>query len=73
MFGSTDNYDMQHSERLHIDFAKQAFRVTNGKDELSQMTVWMGCKEKISRHEAYINWRLHREGKWPVFRTALTF
>ncbi|PIL34532.1 hypothetical protein GSI_03310 [Ganoderma sinense ZZ0214-1] len=61
MFGTTDNYDTQHSERLHIDFAKEAFRATNGKDELSQMTLWMERKEKIERHETYINWCIRRE------------
>ncbi|PIL37661.1 hypothetical protein GSI_01355 [Ganoderma sinense ZZ0214-1] len=61
MFGSTDNYDTQHSERLHIDFAKDAFRTTNGKDELSQMTIWMERKEKIEHHEEYINWHLQQD------------
>ncbi len=58
LFGTTDNYDTQFSERLHIDMAKVAYRASNHKDELSQMTRWLERKEKIERHEKFIQWRL---------------
>ncbi|KAI0949317.1 hypothetical protein AcW1_008965 [Taiwanofungus camphoratus] len=58
LFGTTDNYDTQYSERLHIDFAKDAYRATNRKDEFPQMTMWLERREKIERHEAYIRWRI---------------
>ena len=60
LFGTTDNYDTQYSERLHIDFTKDAYRASNHKDELSQMTVWLERKEKILRHEKFIEWRLRQ-------------
>ncbi|CDO71997.1 hypothetical protein BN946_scf184943.g32 [Trametes cinnabarina] len=60
IFGTTDNYDTQYTERLHIDFAKDAYRATNHKDEFPQMTTWLERREKISRHEAYVQWRLQR-------------
>ncbi|KAI1783665.1 hypothetical protein LXA43DRAFT_977019 [Ganoderma leucocontextum] len=60
LFGTTDNYDTQYSERLHIDFAKDAYRASNKKEELVQMTVWLERKEKIFRHEKYIEWRLEQ-------------
>ncbi|TFK85635.1 hypothetical protein K466DRAFT_601004 [Polyporus arcularius HHB13444] len=60
LFGSTDNYDSQYTERLHIDFAKDAYRATNHRDEFPQMTVWLERREKILRHEAYVQWRLER-------------
>ncbi|KAI0629511.1 hypothetical protein C8Q77DRAFT_1235654 [Trametes polyzona] len=60
LFGTTDNYDTQYTERLHIDFAKDAYRATNHKDEFPQMTVWLERREKVLRHEAYVNWRLRR-------------
>ena len=56
--GSADNYNTEHTERLHIDFAKQAYRATNHKDELVQMTAWLERKEKIHQHHSYIQWRL---------------
>nr|VWP01897.1 Para aminobenzoic acid synthetase [Ganoderma boninense] len=60
LFGTTDNYDTQYTERLHIDFAKDAYRATNRKDEFPQMTLWLERREKVLRHEAYIQWRLGR-------------
>lgn len=56
--GTTDNYNTEYTERLHIDFAKDAYEATNHKDELSQMTIWLERKEKIARHKARIHWRL---------------
>ncbi|KAI1786574.1 hypothetical protein LXA43DRAFT_975694 [Ganoderma leucocontextum] len=58
LFGTTDNYDTQYTERLHIDFAKEAYRATNRKDEFPQMTLWLERREKVLRHEAFIQWRL---------------
>ncbi|KAH9850541.1 hypothetical protein C2E23DRAFT_869966 [Lenzites betulinus] len=56
LFGTTDNYDTQYTERLHIDFAKDAYRATNRKDEFPQMTLWLERHEKIMRHEACAPW-----------------
>ena len=58
LFGTTDNYNTQYSERLHIDMAKDAYRSTNRKDELAQMTIWLEHKEKIQCHEQHVEWRL---------------
>jgi hypothetical protein len=56
-FGTTDNYNTEQSERLHIDFTKNAYRSTNRKDEYPQMTLWLERHEKIQRHAAFIKWR----------------
>ncbi|KAJ7222751.1 hypothetical protein B0H12DRAFT_1078209 [Mycena haematopus] len=58
LFATTDNYNTESTERLHIDLAKDAFRATNFKDEFPQMTLWLERKEKVFRHEKYIQWRL---------------
>ncbi|KAH9015641.1 hypothetical protein EDB84DRAFT_1590195 [Lactarius hengduanensis] len=57
LFGTTDNYNTEQSERLHIDFAKDAYRATNRKDEYTQMTGWLQRREKILLHMAYVKWR----------------
>ncbi|KAF8882152.1 hypothetical protein BD779DRAFT_1612529 [Infundibulicybe gibba] len=57
LFGTTDNYNTEYTERLHIDLAKDAYRATNHKNEYSQMTIWLERKEKILRHEKFIRWR----------------
>jgi hypothetical protein len=54
LFGSTDNYNTEQTERLHIDFTKDAYRATNRKDEYQQMTRWLECREKIQQHAALI-------------------
>ncbi|KAJ7933515.1 hypothetical protein B0H13DRAFT_2306623 [Mycena leptocephala] len=58
LFGSTDNYNTEYTERLHIDLAKDAYRATNRKDEYTQMTLWLERKEKVLRHNKFIFWRI---------------
>ncbi|KAJ7112165.1 hypothetical protein C8R44DRAFT_833162 [Mycena epipterygia] len=58
VFGTTDKYNTEYTERLHINLAQDTFRSTNFKDEFPQMTLWLEYKEKIFRHEKYIQWRL---------------
>ncbi|KAG2136520.1 uncharacterized protein EDB93DRAFT_1303272 [Suillus bovinus] len=48
LFGTTDNYNTEYTERLHIDLAKDAYRATNHKDEF----------EKVLRHQKYVSWCL---------------
>ncbi|KAI0833510.1 hypothetical protein BC628DRAFT_1308548 [Trametes gibbosa] len=60
LFGTTDNYNTETSERLHIDFAKDAYRATNHKDEYPQMTKWLERREKIAHHSNYVLWRIQQ-------------
>ncbi|KAF8868191.1 hypothetical protein BD779DRAFT_1684565 [Infundibulicybe gibba] len=57
LFGTTDNYNTEYTERLHIDLAKDAYRATNHKDEYVQMTIWLERKEKILWHEKFVQWQ----------------
>ncbi|KAJ7831731.1 hypothetical protein B0H14DRAFT_3110180 [Mycena olivaceomarginata] len=54
-----DNKSIFSTERLHIDLAKDAYRSTNFKDEFPQMILWLERKEKIYRHDKYIQWQLN--------------
>ncbi|KAJ6599632.1 hypothetical protein B0H10DRAFT_1825166 [Mycena sp. CBHHK59/15] len=74
-FGTTDNFNTEYAERLHIDLAKDAYRATNHKDEYPQMTQWLERKEKILLHAKFIQWRqlgqpstptVHPESNIPV-------
>lgn len=58
LFGTTDNYNTESSERLHIDLAKNAYRATNRRDEYPQMVQWLERKEKIYRHDLFVKWCL---------------
>jgi hypothetical protein len=57
LFGTTDNYNTEQTERLHIDYAKDAYRATNRRDEFRQMTIWLERREKMLRHSTLIAWR----------------
>ncbi|KAF8838294.1 hypothetical protein BDN67DRAFT_1013214 [Paxillus ammoniavirescens] len=57
LFGTTDNYSTEYTERLHIDLAKDAYRATNHKDQYTQMTQWLERREKIMWHDNYVRWR----------------
>ncbi|KAF8905579.1 hypothetical protein CPB84DRAFT_1625246, partial [Gymnopilus junonius] len=48
LFGTTDNYNTEMFERLHIDFAKHGWRATNQRDEFPQMIHWLCRQEKIT-------------------------
>ncbi|KAG1860757.1 hypothetical protein F4604DRAFT_1882538 [Suillus subluteus] len=71
LFGSTDNYNTEYTEWLHIDLAKDAYRATNHKDEFAQMTRWLERKEKILRHQKYVTWRLTGNDPAPLHSHAL--
>jgi hypothetical protein len=60
LFGTTDNCNTEYTEHLHIDLAKDAWDMTNRKDEFPQMTVWLEHHEKIFHHAKYIQWRISR-------------
>lgn len=47
LFGTTDNYDTEMFERLHINFAKHGWQATNQQDEFPQMITWLSQQEKI--------------------------
>ena len=57
LFGTTDNYNTEQTERLHIDLTKDAYRATNHKDEYSQMTTWLERREKIQDHYSFVKRR----------------
>ncbi|EIM88648.1 uncharacterized protein STEHIDRAFT_129333 [Stereum hirsutum FP-91666 SS1] len=54
LFGTTDNYNTEMFERLHIDYAKKAWRSTNHCDERPQMVRWLERREKMATYERYI-------------------
>jgi hypothetical protein len=65
LLGAADGYSTETSERLHIDFAKQAYMFTNRRDFTAQMTKWLVRREKMASFEAYQAW-LDRLDSKPV-------
>ncbi|KAF8262183.1 hypothetical protein EI94DRAFT_1773259 [Lactarius quietus] len=64
LYSTTDNFNTETTERLHIDLTKDAFDASNKKDEHPQMTNYVEHKEKIHLHEQVVAWRL--EGSPPI-------
>ena len=61
LFGTTDNYNTKQTERLHIDFTKDAYRATNHKDVLPQMTTWLERHEKVQQHATFLDWQQQQQ------------
>jgi len=55
-WGSADGYSSESPERLHIDFAKSAYRASNKKNYIKQMTKWLTRQEACYRFTTYLQW-----------------
>jgi hypothetical protein len=60
-FGTTNNYNTEMFERLHIDFAKKGWRATNKRDEFPQMTRWLSHQENIHSFNRELSWILDQQ------------
>ncbi|KAJ7688633.1 hypothetical protein B0H17DRAFT_1135597 [Mycena rosella] len=56
LFGSADGFNTESPERLHIDYAKNAYRASNRKNYIEQMTLWLEHQEGVARFGAYLDW-----------------
>ncbi|KAJ8079817.1 hypothetical protein PM082_016639 [Marasmius tenuissimus] len=54
--GSADGFNTESPERLHIDYAKNAYRASNKKDYTIQMTRWLRRQESVDRFVVYLLW-----------------
>ncbi|KIK14634.1 hypothetical protein PISMIDRAFT_17149 [Pisolithus microcarpus 441] len=54
---SADGYNTEYPEQLHIDYAKDAYRVSNKCDYIEQMALWLQQQEAIHHKSAYLAWR----------------
>ncbi|KAG1861617.1 hypothetical protein F4604DRAFT_1882423 [Suillus subluteus] len=56
-FGTTDNYNTEATEWLHIDYTKDVYRATNKKEILQQMTRWLEQHESMAAFDLVLQWR----------------
>ncbi|KAH7097312.1 hypothetical protein BKA62DRAFT_586406, partial [Auriculariales sp. MPI-PUGE-AT-0066] len=57
LFGTTDGYNTEATERLHIDLAKNAFDATNKRDFVVQMCQWLQRHEAVHWFATYLAWK----------------
>ena len=55
--GSADGYNTEYPERLHIDYAKDAYRASNKRDYIEKMALWLQRQEAIHHKTAYHVWK----------------
>lgn len=54
--GSPDGFNSEAPERLHIEFAKKAYRATNKQEFVIQMVRWLRRRDGMSKQRAYVEW-----------------
>ncbi|KAG2030688.1 hypothetical protein BDR03DRAFT_935444 [Suillus americanus] len=54
LFGATDSFNSKLPERLHIDFAKEAYHASNKCNYEEQMALWLQCQEAVFLHGSYL-------------------
>lgn len=54
--GCLDGVNTETLERLHIDYAKKAYRASSRREYISQMTTWLQRQEAIERRDSYLSW-----------------
>jgi hypothetical protein len=69
-FGTTDNYNTEMFERLHIDFAKNGWRASNQRDEFPQMIRWLSRQEKITKIESHHRQASSSHSETPISATS---
>ncbi|KAG1824011.1 hypothetical protein EV424DRAFT_1510778 [Suillus variegatus] len=60
LFGSTDGFNTELPERLHIVFAKDAYRASNKRDYEEQMALWLQRQEAVFLRSSYFDWLSER-------------
>jgi hypothetical protein len=66
LFGSTDGFNTELPERLHIDFAKEAYRASNKRDYEEQMALWLQRQEAVFLRGSYLDWLLEQSQLTPL-------
>ncbi len=59
--GTTDGFNTETTERLHIDMAKEAYRASNRRDYHAQMTCHLARLESLELFDEYLAWK-HDKG-----------
>ena len=54
--GAADGYNTEFPERLHIDYAKDAYDASNKRDYTEQMALWLQRHEAINIRKTYLTW-----------------
>ncbi|KZV82698.1 hypothetical protein EXIGLDRAFT_810315 [Exidia glandulosa HHB12029] len=59
LLATTDNYNTEATERLHIELAKDAFKATNRREYLVQMCRWLQRRQAVHQ---FAVWLAYQQG-----------
>ena len=54
--GTTDGYNTETFECLHIDLAKAGYRASNKHNFMIQMMTWLSRQEAVHRFGSFLQW-----------------
>ncbi|KAJ3519654.1 hypothetical protein NM688_g9270 [Phlebia brevispora] len=54
--GTLDGFNTELPERLHIEYAKDAYCAGNRQDYIAHMITWLRWQEAIDEHSAFLEW-----------------
>ncbi|KAG2365992.1 hypothetical protein BDR07DRAFT_1470277 [Suillus spraguei] len=60
LFGSTDGFNTELPECLHINFAKDAYHASNKRNYEEQMVLWLQWQEAVFLRSSYLDWLSER-------------
>lgn len=60
-FGTTNNYNMEMFKRFHIDFCKEAWYTSNGRNEKPRIIAWLTRREKVSSFQSHLKMSMEDE------------
>ncbi|KAJ3557813.1 hypothetical protein NM688_g1264 [Phlebia brevispora] len=54
--GALNSFNTELPERLHIEFAKDAYHAGNWRDYIAHMTTWLRRQEAVDERSAFLEW-----------------
>jgi len=66
LFSSLDRFNTKLPERLHIDYAKKAYRASNKWNYVTQMTTWLRQQDSMFLMELYLSWSRSLPSECPI-------
>lgn len=70
--GTTDGYNTESPERLHIEYAKKAYRATNKREYERQMVTWLRRQDAVHHLDEFIGWLTRGPSSSPTHRSPVS-
>jgi len=73
-FGTYDNTNTEGTERMHIEFAKDAFKASNRREYIAQMCSWLQRRQSVHLFATYLSIRTgmpYEPRRRPIRKKAL--